>query len=213
MFNLEKSIAGWRQQMFAAGVKTPVPLDELEIHLREETERLMKSGMAAETAFDSAVHNVGPAHALRTEFEKVEAAKEARNWKLFELLLLVSTFCIPLCVAGRAFVFKSDSFLEMTFSQQLSILTAAVTFSLLAWAMRAGHVKYPVIRTHQIRDAIFVPVLLWVVACIVTLPRCDFTDGQRAVVSMWAFAPFGILIGWCLGFAITARKKAVMAGS
>ena len=26
----------WRRQMIAAGIKTPVPLEELEIHLREE---------------------------------------------------------------------------------------------------------------------------------------------------------------------------------
>ena len=36
MFSLEKSIAGWREQMLAAGIKAPVPLEELEIHLREE---------------------------------------------------------------------------------------------------------------------------------------------------------------------------------
>jgi len=36
MFSLEKSISEWRRQMLAAGIKTPVPLEELEIHLREE---------------------------------------------------------------------------------------------------------------------------------------------------------------------------------
>ena len=36
MFGLEQAIADWRQQMLAAGIKTPVPLEELEIHLRED---------------------------------------------------------------------------------------------------------------------------------------------------------------------------------
>ena len=36
MFDLEQSIAEWRRQMLAAGIKTPVPLEELEIHLRED---------------------------------------------------------------------------------------------------------------------------------------------------------------------------------
>ena len=36
MFNLEQAIAEWRQQMLATGIQTPVPLEELEIHLREE---------------------------------------------------------------------------------------------------------------------------------------------------------------------------------
>lgn len=35
MFDLEQSIAEWRRQMLAAGIKTPVPLEDLEIHLRE----------------------------------------------------------------------------------------------------------------------------------------------------------------------------------
>jgi hypothetical protein len=39
MFELEQAITGWRRQMLAAGIKTPVPLEELEIHLRDEIER------------------------------------------------------------------------------------------------------------------------------------------------------------------------------
>ena len=45
MFDLEKAIADWRRQMLAAGIKTPVPLEELESHLREEIEQQMKSGL------------------------------------------------------------------------------------------------------------------------------------------------------------------------
>ena len=52
MFDLEQSIADWRQQMLAAGIKTPVPLEELEIHLREEIERQMKSGLNEQDAFE-----------------------------------------------------------------------------------------------------------------------------------------------------------------
>jgi hypothetical protein len=44
MFDLEQSIAEWRRQMLAVGIKSPVPLEELEIHLREEIERRMKAG-------------------------------------------------------------------------------------------------------------------------------------------------------------------------
>ena len=55
MFDLEQSIADWRRQMLAAGIKTPVPLEELEIHLREEIEQQMKSGLSAQQAFEIAV--------------------------------------------------------------------------------------------------------------------------------------------------------------
>ena len=213
MFNLEQAISEWRQQMLAAGIKTPVPMEELESHLRDEIERQMNSGLSEAEAFRFAVQKIGQAQAVQNEFEKVEETKEGSRGKLFEVFFLVSALLIPLSAGSQAFVFKDEGFSEMTFSQQISILTAAVSFSLLAWVVRLSHGKYPVLRTNRIRDAIFVPVLLWMVACIIILPRCNFTDAQRALVSMWSFAPFGILIGWCWGFATDARKKTAMAGS
>ena len=70
MFNLEQSIADWRRQMLAAGIKTPVPLEELEIHLREEIEQQMKSGLSEQDAFNSTVQKIGEAGLLKTEFKK-----------------------------------------------------------------------------------------------------------------------------------------------
>jgi hypothetical protein len=59
MFDLEQSIAEWRQQMQAAGIRTPVPLEELEIHLREDVERQMRSGFSEQEAFSSAIKKIG----------------------------------------------------------------------------------------------------------------------------------------------------------
>jgi hypothetical protein len=70
MFNLEQSIAAWRQQMLAAGIKTPVPLEELEIHLREEIERQTKSGLNGQKAFEISIQQVGQPQVLQAEFEK-----------------------------------------------------------------------------------------------------------------------------------------------
>jgi uncharacterized membrane protein YcjF (UPF0283 family) len=72
MFNLEQSIAEWRQQMLAAGIEAPVPLEELEAHLREEIERQMRTGYSAELAFEIAAGQIGPARLIQTEFTKVE---------------------------------------------------------------------------------------------------------------------------------------------
>jgi hypothetical protein len=72
MFNLEQSIADWRQQMLAAGIKTPVPLEELEIHLREEIERQMKSGLGEQKAFEVSLLQIGRPEILRSEFKKSE---------------------------------------------------------------------------------------------------------------------------------------------
>jgi hypothetical protein len=72
MFDLEKSIAGWRAQMLAGGIKFPVPLEELEIHLHEEIERQMKSGLNEQKAFEISVQTVGQPKTLNNEFKKSE---------------------------------------------------------------------------------------------------------------------------------------------
>jgi hypothetical protein len=72
MYNLEQSIEEWRRQMLTAGIKTPVPLEELEIHLREETERHTEAGLNKSQAFQAAVEKIGQAHLLQREFKKVE---------------------------------------------------------------------------------------------------------------------------------------------
>jgi hypothetical protein len=72
MFDLEQSIFEWRKQMLAAGIKTPVPLEELEIHLREEIERQVKSGLNEQNAFEISVQQIGQPKKLEGEFEKVE---------------------------------------------------------------------------------------------------------------------------------------------
>ena len=53
MFSLEQSISEWRKQMLAAGIQTPVPLEELEVHLRDEIEQQIKSGSDEQQAFEN----------------------------------------------------------------------------------------------------------------------------------------------------------------
>lgn len=72
MFNLEQAIAEWRKQMFAAGIKTPVPLEELENHLREEIEKSLLSGMSEQNAFEIAARRIGQPKILDIEFKKSE---------------------------------------------------------------------------------------------------------------------------------------------
>jgi hypothetical protein len=61
--------------MLAAGIKAPVPLEELESHLREEITRRMQSGLDARESFNFADQIVGPAQALKNEFKKVRKTK------------------------------------------------------------------------------------------------------------------------------------------
>jgi hypothetical protein len=79
MFDLEKAITDWRRRMLAAGIKTPVPLEELENHLRHEIERQIKSGLDAQRAFAEAIPQIGPPHALHSEFQTANALTVERK--------------------------------------------------------------------------------------------------------------------------------------
>lgn len=68
MFELEIAISGWRQKMLSAGIKSPVPLEELESHLRDDIARQIQAGVAEADAFELSARRLGPAAALNTEF-------------------------------------------------------------------------------------------------------------------------------------------------
>jgi uncharacterized membrane protein len=82
MFNLDHAISEWRKQMLAAGIKSPVPLEELEIHLREEIQQQMKSGLGEQEAFEISVRQVGQPKMLNNEFKKTERAFMKRTAKI-----------------------------------------------------------------------------------------------------------------------------------
>src|SRR5580704_1981071 len=75
MFNLEQPISAWRSQMLATGIKSPVPLDELESHLRDEIARQMESGLDENRAFEISCTRIGCAADLKREFAKTNQTK------------------------------------------------------------------------------------------------------------------------------------------
>lgn len=108
MFNLEHSIAEWRQQMLADGIKTPVPLQELESHLREEIEGQLQLGVNEQQAFETGRQRIGYARELNKEFKKTCGA----NYDSRQQLLRMGTMGLPITIIlnllGR-FVFHRSS--------------------------------------------------------------------------------------------------------
>jgi hypothetical protein len=94
MFDLEQSIAEWRKQMLAAGIKSPVLLDELESHLREEIEEQTKSGNSPQQAFEMAVDRIGQAILLRQEFAKAGETKWS-IWQKLKTMFGLNTILSP----------------------------------------------------------------------------------------------------------------------
>src|SRR5450756_2357903 len=99
MPDLEKDIANWRRQMLAAGVPSPVPLDELEIHLRDEIEQRMRAGFSPQVAFETATQQIGRPHQVQGEFQKIETARDTLKWKLQQLALVAGAGLFPLWVS------------------------------------------------------------------------------------------------------------------
>jgi len=67
MFDLERAMMRWRRQMLAGGIEAPVPLKELESHLRAELEQQLRSGRSPAEAFEAAVRTIGQARAWQMD--------------------------------------------------------------------------------------------------------------------------------------------------
>jgi len=72
MHNLEESIAQWRRTIMAAPTFSHETLDELENHLRENVDQLVRSGMTESEAFQRAITQLGGVRGIASEFQKLD---------------------------------------------------------------------------------------------------------------------------------------------
>jgi hypothetical protein len=193
MFDLEQSITNWRQQMLAAGIQTPVPLEELELHLREEIEQQMKAGLSASDAFNLASEKVGQGNLLKNEFTKAGGRNKMERRKLAGYFYAAILGVYVLAMTGA--MFKN----HLSDGEWLAGLAAQATLlssSYLLW--RIGRQIFPFIGSRRIQStvgllggisgAVWFIVFAWLI-----LPRCDFTTGQLMVAVLWAMVPTMVL--------------------
>ena len=98
MFELDNEITKWREQMLAAGIETPMPLEELECHLREDVEQQVSSGLDARQAFEAAARRLGSAIELKSEFEIVSSTLTNPD-NLFMAFTAIVTFATIITLA------------------------------------------------------------------------------------------------------------------
>jgi hypothetical protein len=72
MFDLESQIRAWRSELSSALGDRPDVIDELEGHLRDETDRRLRAGESPQQAFDAARALLGDAGGLTAEFAKLD---------------------------------------------------------------------------------------------------------------------------------------------
>ncbi len=97
MFDLDQAVATWRRQTEGAGLDSPELLDELESHLREEIQKLIKLGMMEPAAFALAVDQIGEANLLRREFAR---ATGFSGWLSRHKNHLLGAFWLVFCFGG-----------------------------------------------------------------------------------------------------------------
>ncbi len=192
MFDLEQSIADWRRQLHAAGIQFPVPLEELEMHLREEIERQMKSGLTGQEAFEISAHRIGQPEKLRVEFMKTarpDKAQVRRRAGYAYAAALVFYFS----AAGMA-ILKQDATLGQRLLGFLAVLTTVLSVY-LAWQIVPR--LTPVInqKFHSVAGMLGgISGTVWFVAFVyLILPRFDFMPGQLVVAILWATLPMLVL--------------------
>jgi hypothetical protein len=153
MFDLEQSIADWRRQMLAAGIKSPAPLEELEIHLREEIERQKRLGVGAPRAFEISTNKIGQASELKIEFRKASAPIETQFVKLAGVACAVVAILFSLWIL---FLFSP----EIGLMAELLGL-AAVATTAFGWRyLKAGGFILPAF-------------CIWVFSCVFVLPKLE----------------------------------------
>ena len=99
MHNLEKLIAEWRKTAATPNVSAET-LDELETHLREKVDQLVRSGMTVSDAFQRAVTELGAMPRISSEFRKLDQAV----WLPVKLAIGVSALTalvVAIAVIGR----------------------------------------------------------------------------------------------------------------
>ena len=152
MFDLEQAIAQWRREMLAAGIKTPVPLEELETHLCDAIVQRMESGVDEQQAFNLAAQKIGRAEALKVEFTKAGgprgsscSRKSSKTDRILGVLWLVG--CLgSLCTVCNQFISHFSEIrpnLPLLFTSLLSVgvyLTGAIGSLLLLRGARRGRI-------------------------------------------------------------------------
>jgi hypothetical protein len=191
--------------MLAAGIKTPAPLEELEIHLREEIERQTKSGLSELEAFKSAVQKIGQARSLKLEFKKAGIPVEMRFVQLAGIACGAVAGLFSLWILLVLLTVHEANLAERILG------LAAVTSIILSW--RYGHGFLPAINSRRVRAAIEAVCCLASVGGMMLFVKFiphflgQIPAGQMLVSILWVWTVMAILGGMAYGLEKAADRN------
>jgi hypothetical protein len=193
MFDLEQSIVEWRRQMRAAGIRSPVVLEELEEHLREEITRQIELGVQSQAAFSKAKEKIGGAESLRRQFKLAHGVGLAKQRKFAGYFYAV---LLGVYVLAAAYAMTKNALSTPEWCLGVTALITLLLFSWLCWWQLPVH--FPVIGSRRLQSAVGlmggISGAVWfLVFAYFLLPRCNFTMGELTVALLWAMVPMLLL--------------------
>jgi len=215
MFDLEQAILDWRRQMLAAGIQAPVPLEELENHLREEIERRAKSGLNEQDAYKMAARQIGRAPELEKEFKKINAPMEIQK-----VIKLAGFICAATALGGQLFICAPVVF-AIAFTPGGSLGLIARVFTVAGWAIavaitmfswKYNHQLLPAIRNPRPRRAIgfacYAGCLLWIRFVLFHLPGSVIENISLFFLAQFLFESEWVVIAVLGGIGHGLEKAA-----
>jgi len=208
MFHLETAITEWRNQMLAAGIKSPVPLEELESHLREDIEQQARAGLNGRRAFEAAVQKIGRAGIVHREFSKVNENNIVNQRRIDAVSSVV---CAAVAAVTSTAVFLLPPFWsQMNFRERMTGFAGIVMGVLFLCGWRCLSKFLPVISSKWIlvrvqfgSAALGTAIMLSFLAFI--WPRFE-AAGQSIVALVCALMiPLGLFGGIAYGLGEAAR--------
>jgi len=212
MPDLEKLVADWRRQMLAAGIRTPVPLEELESHLRDDIERQIQSGTNPQQALENSVQRIGSCKALKTEFLKDHRSPVTRQ-KLFGY---VAVILVGLIVWMSGFTF---SFIGFRPGEKV-VAYAAVTVSLLVpccWRYAVPFLPAMPNPRKRTASALLCIALGFIASTLFAqfvLPHFEANrDGQIPAIGFWLLFPIAVGFGLACGIREAVHRQSTKPGN
>jgi hypothetical protein len=210
MFDLNKAVEEWRQQMAAGGIKPAGVLDELEGHLREDVERQVQAGTGPQQAFELAVQRLGQAGALKVEFGRADRKKAMRRFVIYTAVLAY----VWVMLMG------TYSLLNVEMSSRLRWLGFGAV-ALLVLSLGGKQLLYrflPGLPNRRVRSMVQWSCLVLAVAWLpvygyAVLPHVSWTIGQLVVATLWSFNLPPVVIGVIRGMDEAARRRAAMVSA
>ncbi len=196
--------------MLAVGIKTPTPLDELEIHLREEIEQQVKTGINETDAFNSSVKKIGRASALKLEFKKVFVSMETRFVKLAGMACGLTAGFFSLWILYNLL------FLHQVSNASRILGFMAVASTILSW--RYGRALLPAIGNRHAGKVIAAACCLTGVSVVLLFIKIiphffdvpagsEIPASQLLVLFLWAWTAMAVLGAIAYGIEDAAHKN------